>query len=83
MGRPSFDAEETFQIVSEGRRSSGIMPPWGSSLTTEQLRELAAYLRWLSVHPCLMKQGLRLRGALAPWRRRRASPGESAVKDGD
>lgn len=47
-GRSDFVPAEAFKVISEGRRGTDIMPPWGKTFTQEQLWELVAYLNWLS-----------------------------------
>ena len=47
-GRSDFVPAEAFKVISEGRRGTDIMPPWGKTFTQEQLWELVAYLQWLS-----------------------------------
>ncbi len=50
-GNSRLVPEEAFKVITEGRRGSDIMPPWGSSFTPEQIWELVAYLRVLSRQP--------------------------------
>ena len=50
-GRPDFSPAATFKIITEGRRGSDIMPPWGGAFTPEQIWELVAYLQFLSTQP--------------------------------
>ncbi|WP_298234343.1 cytochrome c [uncultured Azohydromonas sp.] len=47
-GRSDFVPAEAFKVISEGRRGTDIMPPWGKTFSQEQIWELVAYLQWLS-----------------------------------
>lgn len=47
-GRSDFVPAEAFKVITEGRRGTDIMPPWGKTFTQEQVWELVAYLNWLS-----------------------------------
>ena len=49
--RPNFSQADTFKVITEGRRTTDIMPPWGGSFTPEQIWELVAYLQHLSTLP--------------------------------
>ena len=46
---PGFDQNYAFRTIAEGRRGVDVMPPWGKSLTPEQIWELVAYLKFLSI----------------------------------
>ena len=46
---PGFDQNYAFRTIADGRRGTGVMPPWGKSLTPEQIWELVAYLKFLSI----------------------------------
>ncbi|NML16563.1 c-type cytochrome [Azohydromonas caseinilytica] len=50
-GRSDFVPAEAFKVISEGRRGTDIMPPWGKTFTQEQIWELVAYLNWLAGQP--------------------------------
>lgn len=50
-GNTRLTPDEAFKVITEGRRGSDIMPPWGGSFTPEQIWELVAYLRVLSRQP--------------------------------
>lgn len=50
-GNTRFSPDEAYQIISEGRRGQGVMPPWGKVYTPEQIWELVAYLQHLSRQP--------------------------------
>lgn len=49
--RPNFSQADAFKVITEGRRTTDIMPPWGGSFTPEQIWELVAYLQHLSTLP--------------------------------
>ncbi len=48
---PYFESSAAFKTITEGRRSTDIMPPWGKTFTAEQIWELVAYLQFLSKQP--------------------------------
>ena len=48
---PNFVAADAYKTISEGRRGSDIMPPWGNAFTPEQIWELVAYIQFLSKQP--------------------------------
>ena len=50
-GNQDFSASRAFKIITEGRRGSDVMPPWGKAFTEEQIWELVAYLDYLSKQP--------------------------------
>lgn len=51
-GNPHFTPDAAFKTITEGRRgASDVMPPWGNAFTPEQIWELVAYLKVLSVQP--------------------------------
>jgi mono/diheme cytochrome c family protein len=50
-GNPHFTPEATYKVIAEGRRGSGVMPPWGGAFSSEQIWELVAYLQVLSQQP--------------------------------
>lgn len=50
-GNSRLTPDDAFKTITEGRRGSDIMPPWGGSLTPEQIWELVAYLQLLSRQP--------------------------------
>lgn len=50
-GNKSFSPQAAFKVITEGRRGSDIMPPWGNAFTPEQIWELVAYLQFLSRQP--------------------------------
>lgn len=50
-GNPRFAPDDALKIITEGRRGSDIMPPFGNALTPEQIWELVAYLQALSRQP--------------------------------
>lgn len=47
-GNPHFSAGAAYKVIAEGSRGADVMPPWGNSLTPEQIWELVAYLKQLS-----------------------------------
>lgn len=50
-GNKDFTPAAAFKTITEGRRGSDIMPPWGNAFTPEQIWELVAYLQFLSKQP--------------------------------
>ena len=46
---PGFDQNFAFRTITDGRRGVDVMPPWGKSFTPEQIWELVAYLKFLSI----------------------------------
>lgn len=50
-GNKNFVAADAYKTISEGRRGSDIMPPWGNAFTPEQIWELVAYIQFLSKQP--------------------------------
>ncbi len=46
-GRTDLSPQDAFKVITEGRRGSDVMPPWGKNFTTEQIWELVAYLTFL------------------------------------
>ena len=50
-GNKNFSAADAFKTITEGRRASDIMPPWGKAFTPEEIWELVAYLDQLSKLP--------------------------------
>jgi mono/diheme cytochrome c family protein len=49
--RANFSPAETYKVISEGRRGTDIMPPWGGAFSPEEIWELVAYLQFLSTLP--------------------------------
>lgn len=50
-GRKDLTPELAFKTITEGRRSTDVMPPWGNAFTPEEIWELVAYLQYLSTLP--------------------------------
>lgn len=50
-GNKNFVAADAYKTISEGRRGSDIMPPWGNAFTPDQIWELVAYIQFLSKQP--------------------------------
>ena len=50
-GKSDFVPAEAFKVITEGRKGTDVMPPWGKAFTPEQIWELVAYLQWLSTQP--------------------------------
>ena len=50
-GNKDFAAPLAYKVISEGRRGTDVMPPWGNAFTPEQIWELVAYLKHLSEQP--------------------------------
>ena len=50
-GNKNFSPNDAFKTITEGRRGTDIMPPWGNAFTPEQIWELVAYLQFLSKQP--------------------------------
>jgi mono/diheme cytochrome c family protein len=50
-GNKDFAAPPAYKVISEGRRGTDVMPPWGNAFTPEQIWELVAYLKHLSEQP--------------------------------
>lgn len=50
-GRTDFVPADGFRTITEGRTGADVMPPWGSTFTSEQIWELVAYLVYLSKQP--------------------------------
>lgn len=46
-GRTDLSPQDAFKVITEGRRGSDVMPPWGKNFTSEQIWELVAYLKFL------------------------------------
>ena len=49
--RSDFNPEATFQVIHDGRRGAGIMPPGGSAFSREEIWELVAFLKTLAQQP--------------------------------
>jgi mono/diheme cytochrome c family protein len=49
--RPNFSPADTYKVISEGRRGTDIMPPWGGAFSPEEIWELVAYLQQLAALP--------------------------------
>ena len=49
--RKDFSAADTYKTISEGRRTTDVMPPWGKAFTPEEIWELVAYLDQLAKMP--------------------------------
>lgn len=49
--RANFSPADTYKVISEGRRGTDIMPPWGGAFSPEEIWELVAYLQHLSTLP--------------------------------
>jgi mono/diheme cytochrome c family protein len=50
-GSTRLTPDYAFQTITEGRRGTDVMPPWGNAFTPEQIWELVAYLQVLSRMP--------------------------------
>jgi mono/diheme cytochrome c family protein len=50
-GNKDFTTANAFKTITEGRRATDSMPPWGTAFTPEQIWELVAYLQHLSTLP--------------------------------
>ena len=50
-GNKDFTVPMAFKTITEGRRTSDVMPPWGKAFTPEEIWELVAYLQYLSTQP--------------------------------
>jgi mono/diheme cytochrome c family protein len=50
-GNTAFSTKDAFKTITEGRRASDVMPPWGNAFSAEQIWELVAYLDHLSKLP--------------------------------
>lgn len=50
-GRPDFSPPAAFRTITEGRRGTDVMPPWGKAFSPEQIWELVAYLSFLAQQP--------------------------------
>jgi mono/diheme cytochrome c family protein len=50
-GNKDFTTANAFKTITEGRRATDSMPPWGNAFTPEQIWELVAYLQHLSTLP--------------------------------
>lgn len=50
-GRADFAPAAAFRTISEGRRGTDVMPPWGKAFSPEQIWELVAYLKFLAEQP--------------------------------
>lgn len=46
-GRTDLTPESTFKTISEGRRGTDVMPPWGNAFSQEEIWELVAYIQAL------------------------------------
>lgn len=49
--RPNFSQADTFKVITEGRRATDIMPPWGGAFKPDEIWELVAYLQQLATLP--------------------------------
>ena len=50
-GRTDFVPNDAFKTITEGRRGSDVMPPWGNAYKPEEIWELVAYLQFLTTQP--------------------------------
>lgn len=50
-GNKDFNVQRALKVITEGRRGSDVMPPWGKAFTQEEIWELVAYLQYLSIQP--------------------------------
>ncbi len=50
-GNKDFTIANAYKTITEGRRATDSMPPWGNAFTSEQIWELVAYLQHLSTLP--------------------------------
>lgn len=50
-GRTDLTPEIVFKTISEGRRGTDVMPPWGNAFKPEEIWELVAYIQDLGRQP--------------------------------
>ena len=50
-GRQDLTPEMMFKVISEGRRGTDVMPPWGNAFSKDEIWELVAYLQYLGKQP--------------------------------
>ena len=50
-GRSDFLPAEGYEVITQGRTGTAVMPPWGKAFTPEQIWELVAYLQFLAKQP--------------------------------
>ncbi|WP_428423713.1 c-type cytochrome [Methylibium sp.] len=50
-GNKDLTPQIAFKTITEGRRGTDIMPPWGNGFTPEQIWELVAYINFLTTQP--------------------------------
>ena len=50
-GRTDLTPEIAFKTISEGRRGTDVMPPWGKAFSQEEIWELVAYIQALGRQP--------------------------------
>lgn len=50
-GRTDLTPENAFKTISEGRRGTDVMPPWGNAFSKEEIWELVAYIHYLGQQP--------------------------------
>lgn len=50
-GNKNFMPADAFKTITEGRKGSDVMPPWGNTFTPEQIWELVAYIDSLAKQP--------------------------------
>jgi|694.fasta_scaffold85421_5 mono/diheme cytochrome c family protein len=54
-GNLELKPEIIYNVVLEGRRGAGIMPPWGKTYTSAEIWELTAYIHHLTKQPPTVK----------------------------
>jgi mono/diheme cytochrome c family protein len=50
-GRKDLTPELAFKTITEGRRTTDVMPPWGNAFTPTEIWELVAYIHHLTTLP--------------------------------
>lgn len=50
-GRTDLTPGFVFKTITEGRRTTDIMPPWGNTFKPDEIWELVAYIQYLGTLP--------------------------------
>lgn len=50
-GRQDLTPTAVFRTITDGRRGTDVMPPWGSAFSPDEIWELVAYIQYLGAQP--------------------------------